>query len=150
MSLKFTNPEDLKQKYYYLAGKMSGLPQFNVPKFFEVAMKLRNQGMKILNPAELDSEECRSAALRSLEGRKEDLPKSETWGQIMGRDITAVIDEVDGVVVFSNWLDSPGARLEVYAAYLLHKPVLVIVESRDGEIITRPLTDEEIEDGVLH
>lgn len=150
MALEFTNPDDLKQKTYYLAGKMSGLPQFNVPKFYEVAQKLRLAGYKIINPAEKDSEAVRNAALRSLDGNKRDLPKEESWGTIMGRDVELVIDEVDGVVVFDNWTDSPGARIEVFVAYLLEKPVLRLTESRDGSITLETLTLEQQENGVLH
>ena len=151
MTLKFTNPDDLKQKTYYLAGKMSGLPQFNIPEFFRVASELRKQGHKIVNPAELDTEECRLACLRSLTGDKEDLPKAETWGEIMGRDITSVIDDVDGVALFENWVDSPGARLECYTAYLLGKEIRIVRIARDGSVRLDELSNYiDLEQGLLH
>lgn len=150
MSLKFTNPDDLKQKTYYLAGKMSGIPQFNVPEFFRVAALLRQQGYKVINPAELDSEQCRLAALRSLTGEKTDLPKDETWGEIMGRDITSVIDDVDGVALFENWVDSPGARLECFTAYLLGKQIRIVRIEKDGSVRLDELNNSEVEEGLLH
>lgn len=151
MSLEFKNPDDLRQKTYYLAGKMSGIPQFNVPEFFRVAAVLRQQGHRVINPAELDEEHVRLAALRSLRGDVVDLPGGMTgWAEIMGRDIAAVLDEeVDAVAVFDNWPASKGAKMEVYAAYVTGKPVVRIAINRGGDIDLRPISVDDIERGLL-
>jgi len=149
MALEFTNPDDLKQKTYYLAGKMSGLAQFNIPEFYRVAAELRALGHKIVNPAERDSPEVRDAALRSLTGAKSDLPKSESWGSIMGRDVELVIEEVDGLIVFSNWTESLGARIEVATAHIVGKPVKLLFVDRGGKVQIRDLEVVAIEEGII-
>ena len=44
------NPDD---PFYYLGGPMSNIPQFNFPRFHEVADTLRASGYNIVSPAEL-------------------------------------------------------------------------------------------------
>lgn len=41
----------------YLSGPMSGLPEFNYPKFNEAAARLRAEGHHVFNPAEYPFEE---------------------------------------------------------------------------------------------
>jgi len=60
------------EDYYYLAGPMTGLPQFNFPEFDRVAASLRSDGLNIISPAELDDSETRDAALSSPDGSPED------------------------------------------------------------------------------
>lgn len=45
-----------KVKEVYIAGPMSGYPEFNFPAFFEAADMLTAQGYKVWNPASKDSE----------------------------------------------------------------------------------------------
>ncbi|WP_233268176.1 DUF4406 domain-containing protein [Vibrio metschnikovii] len=41
----------LKQKKIYIAGPMTGLPDFNKPKFFKTEFNLRCENYTVLNPA---------------------------------------------------------------------------------------------------
>lgn len=109
----------------YVAGPMTGYPQFNIPAFVRMAERLRRDGVEVVSPVERDSNAVREAALASPDGKlgPGDSIAGETWGQILARDVTIIADEVDGVVVLPNWEKSKGARLEVFTALLCKKPI---------------------------
>jgi len=114
-------------KQYYIAGPMTGLPQFNVPAFERMAERLRAAGFDVISPAELDSEGVKAAALVSLDGKLDANGKlaGETWGDMLARDVKIIADVVrDGIVVLPNWFKSRGARLEVFVALLCNKDIL--------------------------
>ena len=107
---------------YYLAGPMSGLPQFNLPLFDAAAAELRAAGHEIVSPAELDNETVRAACLRAFDGKS--TPETNgggTWGDFLSRDVKIVSDEVDGIVLLPGWFKSRGARLEVFVGLLTGK-----------------------------
>lgn len=111
-------------KPLYLAGPMTGIPQFNFPLFERVAAELRAAGYEIVSPAELDSPAVRAAALASPDGvLHEGKVAGETWGEILARDVRVIADEAGGVIVLPGWHKSRGARLEVFVALLCSKPV---------------------------
>lgn len=109
----------------YIAGPMTGLPQFNIPAFVRMAERLRASGLEVVSPVERDSDAVREAALQSTDGKlgPGDSIAGKTWGQILARDVTIVADEVDAIVVLPDWHKSRGARLEVFTALLCGKPV---------------------------
>ena len=83
----------------YLSGQMTGLPEFNYPKFNYVAKKIRsNETYQVINPAEW------------FEG-KTNLPRH--W--YMRQDIQNLL-KVDGIVMLDGWQHSKGARLELAIA----------------------------------
>lgn len=103
----------------YIAGPMSGRPQFNFPAFDAAAKKLRDMGWQVVNPAELDSPEMRAACLASRNGALGDTPM--TWGECLSRDVRIVAEDVEGVVLLPDWDLSRGATLEVCTALLTGK-----------------------------
>jgi len=104
---------------YYLAGKMSGIPQFNFPAFIKAAAILRSRGHNIISPAELDSKEVREQALESTDGILHNGKiAGETWGDILSRDVKIVADDVQGIVFLPGWEYSRGARLEAFVGLL--------------------------------
>lgn len=107
-------------KTYYLAGPMSGRPQFNVPLFREVATLLRAMDLTIINPADLDSVVMQAAALASPDGDLAALEavSKETWGEVLARDVKIVADQVEGIVLLPDWMTSRGARLEAFVGLL--------------------------------
>jgi hypothetical protein len=107
----------------YIAGPMSGIPQFNYPAFIAAAEVLREDGYEVLNPAEMDDEETKEAAMASPDGDLVGFSTGETWGDFLSRDVKIVADECDGVVLLPNWHTSRGARLEAFIAYSVQKPV---------------------------
>lgn len=108
---------------YYLAGPMSGIPQFNFPLFHSAAKHLRAQGFKLVSPAEQDSKAVQDEAMKSKTGSFSADGKvgGETWGDMLSRDVKLVSDQVDGIIVLPNWFTSRGARLEVFVGLLCKK-----------------------------
>lgn len=117
----------------YVAGPMSGIPQFNFPAFFAAGDKLRELGYEVVNPAELDDEEDKGAAMKSKDGKLGTGTGGidKTWGDFLMRDVKLIADIVDGICVLPNWHKSRGARLETFCALQVQKPVFFLDE---GEV----------------
>ena len=122
----------------YVAGPMSYHPQFNLPMFFRVAGWLRKEGWRVINPAELDGWEVVFAGLESEKGELEDLPYSVTWGTFLARDVKAVADDADGIVLLPGWATSRGARLEALTAHLCRKTIYEWEESEPNIVRIDP------------
>ncbi len=84
----------------YVAGPMTGWPDFNFPEFLKVSDLLRKAGFEVVNPAELEME-------MAVEER--------LWNDCLKRDIIEVVN-CNGIAVLNNWWKSRGARLEVHIA----------------------------------
>lgn len=116
----------MTSKVWYLAGPMSGLPQFNVPKFDRITAILRGNGLTVINPAELDSDEMREEALKSdgsggivaAQEAGDFEMAGETWGDVLARDVKVISDQVAGIILMDGWHESRGARLEALVALL--------------------------------
>lgn len=117
-----------RDKKYYLAGPMSGRPQYNIPMFDAVASLLRAEGYDIVSPAEMDSETIREIALADsvADGKGRMVEKDgtvHTWGDFLKRDVKIVADVVDGIIYLPGWEKSRGARLEGFVAACSGKPI---------------------------
>lgn len=127
---------------YYIAGPMSGIPQFNFPLFHAAAAALRAQGFDIVSPAETDPEDVREAAMASPDGKygADGKVGHETWGDMLARDVKQLADGVerqwidgadpefsatrlpiDGIAFLPGWENSKGARLEAFVGLLTGK-----------------------------
>jgi hypothetical protein len=112
-------------KPWYLAGPMTGIPQFNFPLFEATAKRLREAGHLIITPHEMDDPDVCAAAWASPDGAPgTGSPNGETWGDFLSRDVKLVADEAHGVLLLDGWERSRGARLETFVAYLCEKPIL--------------------------
>lgn len=89
----------------YVAGPMTGLPEFNYPEFNRVAAVLTERGFAVENPA-LNPE-----------------PPCGTWAGWLRIALTQMM-RCDGVARLPDWQHSRGAMLEVYVARSLGMPVL--------------------------
>lgn len=80
-------------KRIYIAGPMSGLPEFNYPAFNRAAAMLRAQGHHVENPAENPAPACGS------------------WAGYM-RLALPQLCKCDAVYMLPGWRGSKGARVE--------------------------------------
>ena len=80
----------------YLAGKMSGIKDFNHPAFHAKAAELRAAGEDVINPAEFDAE----------------IGPDQPWETYLRRDLILLAERCDKIVLLEGWEDSKGAQLE--------------------------------------
>lgn len=119
----------------YIAGPMTGYPQFNIPAFDNMAAALRIAGFEVVSPAELDGEETRAILLQSPNGDRADYPVGMTHGDFLSRDVKLIADDgIDAIVVLPGWMRSPGARHETFVAFLEGKPTMYVSALIDGVI----------------
>ena len=97
----------------YIAGPMTGYPQYNYPAFAYVATALRAQNVDVRSPHEIDNEGV-------------DRP----WEWYMRRAIQMMLD-CDEVVLLPGWRDSRGARIEHQLAEHLGLPIREWAGSHD-------------------
>lgn len=83
---------------YYLAGPMSGLPDFNYPHFELAALLLREQGLEIYSPHEDNHE-----------------PGSEEYGAYFLRGLRKLL-YCHAIIMLQGWERSEGAMLEFKVA----------------------------------
>jgi hypothetical protein len=89
----------------YIAGPMTGLPEFNYPSFHAVAQTLRDEGFAVVNPAEI----C---------------PDFEaTWEYYMRNALTGMLT-CDAIYLLKGWDKSKGACLEKHVAVTLGMTVI--------------------------
>jgi len=81
----------------YIAGPMTGLPEYNYPAFMAAAQALRSRGWRVTNPAE--------KALKA----------DADWVLHMRADL-ALLVRCDALALLPGWEKSRGARLEVGVA----------------------------------
>lgn len=95
----------------YLAGPMTGLPDFNRPAFHAAAAALRAAGYEVVNPAELNESE----PITDPDG-------PGAWERYMRRDIPHLC-KCDAVALLPGWTESQGAQLEEEIAFRLSMPI---------------------------
>ena len=121
----------------YLAGPMTGIPQFNFPAFDAAARDLRDRGFDVVSPAEMDDPETRRAALASPDGAPgSGTTNGETWGDFLARDVKLIADGgIEAIIVLPGWERSRGARLETFVgAAMCGLPVYSIGDDLSDEV----------------
>ncbi len=109
----------------YLAGPMSGITEYNYPKFNRVADWLRKRGYKVFNPAEnYDGGAFKRRAF------------------YMRLDIPALL-ESEGIVLMDGWRDSRGANLEAWIAIDTDLPLFECIES-NGDFLLERITPPDL------
>jgi Domain of unknown function (DUF4406) len=84
----------------YVAGPMTGLPEFNFPAFNAAAARLRAQGVTVLNPAE------------------HGIVDGAGWGDYLRHDLAGLVS-CERIHLLPGWSKSKGANLEVLVSLVL-------------------------------
>ncbi len=109
----------------YLAGPMTGCPDWNFPAFRAATARLRTLGWEVVSPAEADEHDTKK-------------PGERPWAWYLQRDMRLLLD-CKSVLVLPGWRQSRGAQLEVHVAEALGMPVL------DAETLL-PITESVCEE----
>ena len=109
---------------YYLAGPMSGYPQYNFNTFTTACYALRDAGIKVLSPHEIDFGEA--------EGVRGQLPY-ETYMQA-GLDL---LEKCSGIILLAGWPQSTGTLRELARAIELDMPVYFYLENYEWDDAVR-------------
>lgn len=86
----------------YIAGPMTGIINYNYPKFFDAEKALFALGYEVLNPANNDEHH---------DGERFSMEK--TWYM---RRAFKMLTDADGVALLPGWWNSVGASLEEHVA----------------------------------
>lgn len=128
----------------YIAGPMTGLPQFNFPAFDALAKDLRHTMIDpfeppiVITPSELDDPAARAAALASPDGDPVEYARLTglSWGDFLSRDVKLIADGgFTGIVTLPNWQKSRGARLETFVGHMSGIPILSVQRTYDQRIM---------------
>ena len=107
-------------KRIYIAGPMTGLPDFNYPAFNAAAARMRALGFEVENPAENPEPPCKS------------------WLGYMRMAIRQLVT-CDIVALLPGWKGSRGARIERWLAGMLGLKVVRAELIEDGpELLVAP------------
>lgn len=99
-------------KQVYIAGPMSGYPEFNFPAFFTAQYTLERLGWKVWNPAAKDSEKNVQASHAYGTGDNTALvSEGWDWRDAFQWDCNKVLQS-DGIYLLRGWEESKGARAE--------------------------------------
>ena len=90
----------------YIAGPMTGLPDYNYPAFNRMAAALRAVGYEVLNPAE------------------NPVPACGTWQGYMRMALGQLV-QCQCVALLPGWNESRGALIERKLAQVLHMDVVM-------------------------
>lgn len=111
----------------YIAGPMRGIPEYNFPAFDYAARRLRQGGHEAINPAELD---------RVVGVHEWTTPLPDGFmASAMKRDLVAICDHADGIVLLPHWRLSKGAAVEKALTDLLGLPSFEAPTPTDGDTL---------------
>lgn len=95
-----TVPPAYPLTWVYVAGPMTGIPEHNFPAFNDMARRLQEEGLRVMNPA-----------ARGVKSGWE-------WEDYMRADIALLI-QCDSITMLPGWENSRGAKFEYEVATTL-------------------------------
>lgn len=97
-------------KKVYLAGPMSGLPDYNFPAFFAAEAQLKEQGHTVFNPAQNDLDTW---------GDMETIKAKANYRDCLKMDLNWILDHAEALALLPGWENSKGALAETALAQAL-------------------------------
>ena len=107
-------------KRIYIAGPMSGLPEFNFPAFNAVAKHFRDRGWVVFNPAEKEVEKTINNAAYETGDSSLAIKEGFNFREVYMWDLEKVVVS-DAIYMLEGWENSPGARGEHAVAIAVKK-----------------------------
>lgn len=104
----------------YIAGPMSGIPEFNFPAFNTAEYTLKREGWTVFNPARKEEEMTLSAEAMKDGDNVLALKQGFDFRKVYLWDVSKVI-ESDAIYMLPGWEASPGARGEHAVAVAMQK-----------------------------
>ena len=118
-------------KHVYLAGPMSGMPEFNYPAFHKVTRILRSPGYEVFSPAEHD---LATLGIDISKGNHTgDEAAAESLGfcrrRAMADDLQWIVLYADMIAHLPGWEKSSGATAEHYAGLAVNAEMFYVPKS---------------------
>lgn len=121
------------QRIVYIAGPMTGLPEWNFPEFDRVAEELREQGHTVVNPCDFDrergfnpktatefsNEQIREAMVMEFAGCKRLDEEYSLGGLVFNSPTWLGLADCTDLVLLDGWENSKGAFAEASVALWL-------------------------------
>lgn len=119
-------------KKVYLAGPMSGKPDFNFPAFFKAAAELKERGFEVFNPAAQDIQDYGVNVTNDINGTRQyavdNVGKPSRYKDCLKKDLCWILDSAEGIALLPGWEDSPGARTEKALADCLGLETIILYD----------------------
>jgi hypothetical protein len=101
----------------YLAGPMSGKPNFNFPAFTAGAKKLRSDGHEVFSPHEADLD--RWGSLKRIK-------QFANYRECLKTDLVWICDNAEAIALLPGWENSKGVAVELALAKALDLEIIEI------------------------
>jgi Domain of unknown function (DUF4406) len=115
-------------KTIYLAGKMSGVKEFNFPAFHAEAARLRAEGHTVFNPAEADMERHGGVDIsKGNDAGSVDQATAEhnfSRADAIRQDLNWIIDNATTIVILPHSSHSRGVKVEKALAEFLDLEII--------------------------
>lgn len=105
-----------KKKRIYIAGPMSGKPQYNYPAFMRAETQLKAMGYEVVNPATMGDAYC----------TPDELSADQKLLKRLMLDELRECANCDAIYLLRGWEKSVGARAEL--ALALHLDLEIIIQ----------------------
>lgn len=113
----------------YIAGPMRGIAEFNFPAFNQAALKLRDEGHTIFNPAEKDCERHGTDISKGNHAGDEALATKDHGFNLrvaLADDLAWICAHAEAIAMLPGWEKSKGATAEHATAVALGIKVVLL------------------------